>query len=532
MSLKPGFMDHPKRIFSYLFPSVGNIIFLLIFLHFSFFTGQGLLADGDTGYHIRAGQYILENFSIPKHDIFSYHTPPIPWTAHEWLSEVIMAWIHNYFGLNGIVFFFSFLISLIFYILFRFIRAHDGNIIISTLLVILAALTSSLHWLARPHIYSLLLMLIWYFMIDEYQYRNRNLIFLFPFMMLLWVNLHGGFITGFLFLGIYFLGNSIGAITSDGEKKNVCKKKAKYYLFIIALCLITTLINPYGHQILLFPFSFISNKFLMDNVAEFLSPNFHSPEVLIFEIFLLFTITIFLVSMRRLNPIEVLLFIFFTHMSFYSIRYIPLFSLIISPILSKKIGFLIQESNTEISVKFLNKSKKYADIDQICKGFLWPGMGLLLSSLGIALGIVNFQFDEKIKPIKAVEFIKTEHIKGNMFNNDEFGDIIIYSAFPQYKVFFDGRSDMYGNEKIKEYKKVLEFKPGWEDIIKKYKIQWIFFDNDSPLSRYLLERSDWKLIFSDKVANIFLKNTPEFANLIEKYKNVKPYIKDESDGKK
>jgi len=159
-------------------------------------------------------------------------------------------------------------------------------------------------------------------------------------------------------------------------------------------------------------------------------------------------------------------------------------------------------------------------------------MGLLLSSLGIALGIVNFQFDEKIKPIKAVEFIKTEHIKGNMFNNDEFGDIIIYSAFPQYKVFFDGRSDMYGNEKIKEYKKVLEFKPGWEDIIKKYKIQWIFFDNDSPLSRYLLERNDWKLIFSDKVANIFLKNTPEFANLIEKYKNVKPYIKDESDGKK
>ena len=115
MSLKPGFMDHPKKIFSYLFPSVGNIIFLLFFLYLSFLSGQGLLADGDTGYHIRAGQYILENFSIPKHDIFSYHTPPIPWTAHEWLSEVIMAWIHNYFGLNGIVFFFSFLLSFIYY---------------------------------------------------------------------------------------------------------------------------------------------------------------------------------------------------------------------------------------------------------------------------------------------------------------------------------------------------------------------------------------------------------------------------------
>lgn len=532
MSLKPGFMDHSKKIFSYLFPSVGNIIFLSIFLHFSFFTGQGLLADGDTGYHIRAGQYILENFSIPKHDIFSYHTPPIPWIAHEWLSEVIMAWIHNYFGLNGIVFFFSFLISLVFYILFRFIRAHDGNIIISTLLVILAALISSLHWLARPHIFSWFLMLIWYFLLDEHQYRDRNILLFMPFIMLLWVNLHGGFVIGFLFLGIYFLGNLIGAITSDGENRNVCKKKAKYYFVITALCLVTILINPYSFQILPFPFAIISNKFFMDNVAEFLSPNFHSPEVLNFEILLLFTIIIFVFSVRRLNLIEIFLFIIFTHMSLYSIRNIPLFSLIIPPILIRKIDLLTQQNNTKIFAKFNNKSKKYADIDQICKGFLWPGIGVLLPILGFAFGNVNFTFDEKIKPTNAVEFIKKENIKGNMFNNDEFGDIIIYSAFPQYRVFFDGRSDMYGVEKFKEYKKVFNFKPGWEDIFEKYKIKWVFFDSDSPLSRYLLERSDWKLIYSDKVANIFLKNIPENAYLIEKFKDVKPSIKDESDEKK
>jgi len=65
-------------------------------------------------------------------------------------------------------------------------------------------------------------------------------------------------------------------------------------------------------------------------------------------------------------------------------------------------------------------------------------------------------------------------------NNDEFGDYIIYDAFPEYKVFIDARLDMYGAEKIREYRKVTEFKHGWEDIIRKYDIQWIFYDNKSP----------------------------------------------------
>ena len=85
---------------------------MVIFLYLSFYGGQGLLLDCDTGYHIRIGDFIADTLTIPKYDILSFTHPPLPWINHEWLSEVIMSLIHRWQGLAGIVVFFAFVIAL------------------------------------------------------------------------------------------------------------------------------------------------------------------------------------------------------------------------------------------------------------------------------------------------------------------------------------------------------------------------------------------------------------------------------------
>jgi hypothetical protein len=85
---------------------------------------------------------------------------------------------------------------------------------------------------------------------------------------------------------------------------------------------------------------------------------------------------------------------------------------------------------------------------------------------------------------------------------------------------------MYGVEKLKEYYRVITFGHGWENILEKYNITWIIYDSDSPLSRYLMQNKNWHLIYSDKVASIFLKETPENHRLIQKYRTVKLFIDD------
>jgi len=522
-------MKRTKKINSLFIPSIADIIFLSLFLYLSFSVGRGLLNDCDTGYHIRAGEYIIDTFSIPKQDIFSFLTPPLAWTAHEWLSEVIMAMVHGSFGLTGVVIFFSFIISSVYYLLFRILRKNHDDILITAFIVILVLGASKIHWLARPHIFSLLLMLIWYYLLDEYQYNNKNHLYFFPPMMLLWVNLHGGFLGGFILIGIYLFGNLVKFIISKDSERNNYKEKVRLLGLITIACLFVCMINPYGYRILLFPFNLVSNKYIMDHVNEFMAPNFHLLSIKPFEFILLLIFVVLVFSKKRLNIIELVMILLFTHMSLYSARYIPLFSIVVAPILLKQLRQILERSDGRFAKFIKKRSYNISEIDAYTRGYLWPVAAVILVILLATVGKIDFKFDPKKKPVAAVEFLKKENIKGNMFDNDEFGDYIIYASWPQYKVFFDGRSDMYGADRMKEYRKVLYVYPGWDEVLKKYNINWVIYNANTPLSMFLMERDDWKLIYADKVANIFVKDILEYRYLIEKYPGVELIIPEDEE---
>jgi hypothetical protein len=506
-----------------LIPSLGGTLFLAIFLTLSFNSGLPLLADGDTGFHIRVGEFILDTHSVPKHDIFSFLTPPLPWIAHEWLSEVVMALLHRAFGLTGVVLFFIFLISLTFCLLFRVLRTYKGDILADTILLPLVMVSSYLHFLARPHIFSLLLTVVWYFLLDAFRRDGRNgYVYLLPPLMLLWVNLHGGFVVGFLLAGVFLAGMGWEYHFSDGREKERSGKKTKVLGFVILACILVSLVNPYGYHLLLFPFKLVSKKYIIDHVDEFLSPDFH--RILPFKYLLFLMITVFAVSPKKLEMTELVLVLLFSGMALYSYRYIPLYCVIIAPILSRQAFFLLDRAKGEVAHKWKIRSGRIADMDSSVRGHWLPVAAVLLVVFCAGTGKLEYRFDGKIKPVAAVKFLKMENLRGNMFNNDEFGDYLIYAASPPYKVFIDGRLDMYDTEKVKEYRKVAEVGSGWETIIEKYGIAWIFFNADSVLSRFLQEKEEWHLIYADRVAHIFVKKIPENQALINKYRDIKPVI--------
>ncbi|MBI5560334.1 MAG: hypothetical protein HY883_03580 [Deltaproteobacteria bacterium] len=503
-------------------PPIADFLFVALFIMFVFFKGHGLLDDGDTGYHIRAGEFIINTLTVPKSDIFSFRTPPLPWTAHEWLSEVIMAVIHRAFGLTGIVIFFSFLISSVYFLLFKIMRRGNGGILAAVVIAVLVISSSSIHWLARPHIFSLLLLVVWYYLLDLHQYDDRNHLYCLPAIMLLWVNLHGGFIIGIVLAGVYLAGNILSSIYFTGAEKEKSGRKARNLALVLLSCLVASLINPYGYHILLFPLKLTSNKFIMDHINEFLSPNFH--KLMAFRYLLLLMIAAFAVSKASLNIIEVLLVVLFTSMALYSARHITLFAIVIAPVLVRQADISINRMEGRFAGFLKKKSDGIASIDASSRGYLWPFAAVLMVIIFFAAGRIEYKFDGKKMPVGAVEFLKKEKLSGNMFNNDEFGDYIIYAAWPQYRVFFDGRSDMYGSERLKEYFKVTRIEQGWEEVFKKYEIDWVIYNSGSALSRFLLQRQDWKLIYADGVADIFVKNTAGNGRLMEKYKDAKPVL--------
>ena len=503
-----------RKIPQYILPSLPQMAFLIVFI--ASFTGSGsfLLGDGDTGYHIRAGEIILKDLAVPHQDPFSFISPPLPWTAHEWLSEVAMAIVHNALGLPGVVCLFALLLATTYWLLFRAIRNRGRNILVDLVILVLVLLSSRIHWLARPHAFSLFLIVLLYQILILHKEDRGNYLYMIPPMMIFWVNLHGGFIVGFLFMGIFLSGYIFEFLVSNGEERSGSAKRAKQLSLFCAASVLAACVNPFGVHAFLFPFRVVSESYLMNHVQEFLSPDFHGFAP--YRYLLLFLIGILGVSKTRLTLIEMVLVLLFTSMSLYSMRYIPLCAIVYAPILSKHGDILIQESMTRFTRSLNERSGVYGKIDASAKGYALP-LVVLVVLAGLAAGKIPVRFDENKSPTAAIDFLRANPLRGNMFNDDGIGDYVIYSLYPRYKVFMDGRSDMYGEPILKEYFKVAAIEPGWKDILEKYDINYIFFYTDSLLVRHLLTDSDWKRIYSDNVASIFLRNTPENAETIGRY---------------
>ncbi|HJV35010.1 hypothetical protein [Geomonas sp.] len=503
-----------------LTPSLADLLFTTVFLLLFFTNTSRLLGDGDTGYHIRAGEYILRTRSVPTFDLFSYHTPPIPWTAHEWLSEVLMAAIHSRFGLTGVDAFFAALLALTIALLFRLQRSYRADILLTILITISALAAFKVHWLARPHVFSFLFMVVYHDLLEYWRREQGTRLALLPPLMLLWVNLHGGYLGGFLLLGAYLVGTLVKTWWAKGAERRVQWGKVGQLVFTTAVSLAACLLNPQGYRILLFPFRLVGDTYIMDHISEFMSVDFH--QFAPFKYLLLLLIALFAMGRRRMEVTELVLVLLFTNMALYSARYIALFALVTAPIMTRQAGELGELREGRMAAFFRKRSENIMGIDARARGHLWPMMALCLVVAATCSGMVRHGFDEKTKAVRAAEFLLKEKISGNMFDNDEIGDYLIYRTYPTYKVFFDGRSDMYGSTFMKEYYQVIKFQPGWEKILDKYRVTWIIFDTDSDFARFLLKSKEWPLIYSDNVASIFVKDVLQNQELIRKYRLVRP----------
>jgi hypothetical protein len=337
--------------------------------------------------------------------------------------------------------------------------------------------------------------------------------------MLLWVNLHGGVILGFIFLGIYWLGNAAGALFFSGSARQVHKDRFLALTSIALVCGLFSLANPYGFHALLFPFQTVSQQFLIDVVQEYLSPNFH--DGLPFKYLLFLTIGILAVSRAKVSLIELILVLFFTYMALYSARHIPLFAIVVAPILARHMHVMLQKSDVTLIKLFNSRSTNLNLLDAQLKGHLWPVVSLVAVCLLANTGAIRFSFDESKAPVAAVDFLHKEKLDGNMFNGEQFGDYVIYTAWPQYKVFIDGRSDMYGSDHVRQYFKVVGIQPGWKETLDRYNINFVLTNANSPLSVLLGQTDTWRIIYADNTADIFIRNVPANRELINKYPDVK-----------
>jgi hypothetical protein len=524
----------------FLLPSVRDIIF--IFFFWSLLAGplsNRPLADADIGWHIRTGEQILATHSLPRTDPFSSTMQGQPWFAWEWLYDLALGILHQACGLNGVVWLCALLVSAIFALLLSQLLQRGTGLLLAIVLMLLAEAASMIHLYARPHIVSWLLSLLWFVALERWEHWERWqngsppgwIRWFFPASMLLWVNLHGGWLFGIALLGIYSFAafvESWRARKNDAFAAIRAAHRARAMAAAWVASAAATLVNPFGWRLHAHIYRYLGDRYLMNRIDEFRSPDFHGWAERGFAVILLLVLIAFAKGRKKLRLSHLLVVLLALYAGFYSSRNLPVSSmllvLIAGPILWENFAAL---AGMPGSWRWLRKgaarisdfSDRMGAQEMELRGHLWPvvsvALALAICLQGGWLGsrqLIQAQFDPKKVPVAAVNFLQQEFqcskdkqpSMGAVFSTDAWGGYLIYRLYPEQKVVVDDRHDLYGAGRIRQYLILTRAEPGWENVIEDWKIRTALLPADSTLANLLREiPRDWRIAYEDKVAVVF-----------------------------
>jgi hypothetical protein len=512
------------RLLLRLLPSIEDFVWLfpILFLIGRMNGVRTLLGDGDTGWHIRAGEWMLAHGRAPRQDIFSFTKPDQPWYAWEWLSDVLMARLHLAGGMPAVLLGSICLICLTSTLLYRLIHRQSGSVLIAFVLTALAAAASSIHWLARPHLFTMLFMVIFYTILEE---KRMRLLFILPVATVIWTNLHGGFLAGILLTCAYAGGYSITALVArQTDERRAAARRSWWYGLTALGCIAASLINPYSWRLHAHLFRFLTKPAYFRNIAEFVSISFRHPLAPFFEVMLLLGIATAFWSVLRRRFVPFLLLSGFAHLALLSIRNIPLFVIVAAPPIGLALAEWLELLQEQTAGSALHRVLQGLDsvtrrLNAAAAGAHYPIVGpaaiLVLGALMYARApspLFQSDYDAQRYPAAALAVLRAPD---RVFANDTWGGYLIYRRYPA-KVFVDGRSDFYGPAFEVECDQVLSARYNWDAILVAHAVDTVLLAVDAPLSSALKGSANWRPVYDDGVAIIFRATVPSAPIVLPK----------------
>ncbi len=511
-------------------PSLTDAAFLLPFL-INLFNPEGLgflLGDGDTGWHVRAGQWMLANGRVPDRDFFTFTQNGQPWYAWEWGWELLFGWLYQHWGLAAVLLGCALIQGCTFALLYRLARWKSGNPVLAFGVTILAMGASSVHWFARPHLVSWLMVVVFVYLMERVAAGETKLLKWLPILMIPWTNLHGGFLAGLLIVGAYAAGELVQALTGPaaGERAESFGRARRYALTGL-FCAAATFVNPYGYRLHLHLVEYFPGSLHFLHVAEYGSPSFQGPLAKYFEAMIVLAVVTAVWELSRKRFVVPILLLGWLHLALTSVRHIPLLAMVLAgPAAAMLAGVAERIEGADLTAWMRRAAGSLRRLGaELMPVEALPRIpivsaGAVLALAGIiwarpATPVLGAEYDPETYPARAVEFLKDSGLLESVYTTDVWGGYLIYRLYPQVKVFTDGRTDFYDDEFTKRFLATLRGKWDWEESLNHYGVRTALVPVGSPLASILKESARWRLVYDDGVATVFQRSgEPAGANRI------------------
>ncbi|MEO7650130.1 MAG: hypothetical protein ABIZ80_06660 [Bryobacteraceae bacterium] len=472
-------------------------------------TGFGLLQDASTGTHIRTGDYIREHAAVPRTDMFSFSKPGDRWFAFEWLWDVLFSFVHQLAGLKGVILLSAGMIALLHLILLLHMLWRGANAILVVVALNLGVGAMSIHFLARPHLFTMLFLAGALILLDRDEREPTRAIWWLVPASIPWVNLHPGFLALPVSLAIFAAGKALESLTDAEHRGSLFVSAIRYGLLSIS-CIAASGINPYGFAVHLHVLKFMSEKWVSQMVYEHQPPRLGTGAMIPFEILLVCGGVFAIVSMRRRQFAWPLLMLAWSYAALHSSRHIAIYTLITLPLIAGEAGILWNRWAERLPRRSIGRT--LADLaaehtPNFQRVTLWtPLVFACFWFTDFGLPWPN-DFPSATNPVAIAARQAKVITSGRLFTTDAWADYLNYRNYPNQKLFVDGRSDFFGEDIFKDYLRILNGEPGWDLLLDKYQFTAVLTPVRGDLARQLDQRSGWRLLEKDNLAALLERVT-------------------------
>jgi len=447
--------------------------------------------DPDFWWHLRTGQLIFDS-GIPRHDVYSWTAAGHSWVAHEWLSEAIIYAVESVFGYAGNVVLFAAAAIASLTLMYRLAREGGAGTKILVLLMLLAVIITGYAMAARPQIFSWLFFATFVYVLErDYRSARPMPLWLLPALMAVWVNIHLGFVFGLVLVAAWGAALSLRRLRGDDAD-------LRRVVFVGAACLLATLLNPHGAEILAYPLRYFEDRRSLALISEWQRPNPLNPLLAPFFIGVL-VLGWSVVSRHRPSLFLCIVAIFAAASGLQALRNVPYVGLVLLPVAAPALARRWPR---------LSRDRDSHTTMPLGRAALVLGAFVVIVSLAATQITGSFSFaepDPNGYPAGGADYVRDNLAGRRLYNDYGWGGYLIYETYPDVPLFIDGRSDFYRNKIMDEYATIGRLQPGWQELMDTYRIDVALLRKDSRLARALRDDEAWQEVFVGDVESVLVR---------------------------
>jgi hypothetical protein len=463
--------------------------------------------DPDLWWHLRTGQWIMDTGHVPHTDPFSFTRAGHAWVAHEWLSEAVFYELWKHGGAAALIVFSAMITTAGFMLLY--LRC-PGERHWAAAATALGAWVAAPSWGARPQMFTFTLASLLLWVLERGENRPR-LLFWIPPLFLLWLNLHGGFALGPALLLAYGGGMILETTFGDTPWPEARPILLRILLLLVA-CLLLVPLNPCGTQLYRYPFDTLRSSGMRSFIGEWHSPDFHRTMYRPLLLLWLLLLAAFASSRLRLK-IRLLAPLLLTGLAALdAARHVPIFVLLAIPAIAAALP-VAGSFEKQVSKNSRRGALNFGRFQPVFNGTLVVLMAAFALGEWISLAHGQEAREAELFPQTAVAFLQSGDYPRKLFVYYDWGGYVIWNLYPAYRVFVDGRADLYGDALVSEaMHTVLDLRSGWRDVLDRWNIEALLVPPSCAVAQALLLDPGWRAEFRDSKAIILFKRRPIFQN--------------------